>query len=175
MSRVVRLIATGTTLKADDGNRRIIRGIASSISRDRHGDIVVPRGLRWGTLPLPLLAQHNHGDVVGRVTELRATDTAVHMVAEIGEGFGKADEVWRMVRDGNLNALSIGFIGLKSSPMASHGHGLRWIEAELVEVSVVAVGSNRESRITSHAGKATNATHPKSARTGAVQLLRSTS
>ncbi len=135
-----------------ESGRRIIRGIASSINEDRHGDIVMPRGLKWGALPLPLLWQHSHSDVVGKITEITATASDVRIVAEVGRGFGRADEVFAMIREGYAAGLSIGFIGKKHE--ANGARGLKWLEAELLEVSVVSVASNRESRILDATGKA---------------------
>lgn len=124
---------------------RRITGIASTAATDRHGDIVLPRGLRFA-LPIPLLAGHAHSEVIGKVTEARATDTQLSIVAEIGEGFGETERVWKMISEGYLGFLSIGFLGLEYEPA---GKGLRWKAAELIEVSVVAIPSNRESKILS--------------------------
>ena len=46
------------TIKAVDDARRVLRGIASTPSTDRSGDIVLPAGARF-TLPMPLLWQHD--------------------------------------------------------------------------------------------------------------------
>lgn len=124
---------------------RRITGVASTSAVDRHGDIVLPRGLRFA-LPIPLLAGHAHGEVIGKVTEALASDTKLTITAEIGEGFGETERVWKMISDGYLGFLSIGFLGLEFEPA---GKGLRWKSAELIEVSVVAIPSNRESKILS--------------------------
>lgn len=125
--------------------KRIIRGRASTKDMDRHGDIVMPKGATW-QLPLPLLHAHDHQQVIGTVRKMGATGDAIFITAELVEGTQRADETWRLVEAGALDSLSIGFIGKDFELLPSGGR--RWTAFEIVEVSVVAVGSCPSAKIT---------------------------
>lgn len=128
---------------AGSGERRI-SGVASSISEDREGDIVVPSGGIW-RLPVPLLHQHSHRDPLGKVTKVEVRGGQLWFEAEFAQGVARVDEIWRLVEQGALDSLSIGFRGLKWSPTSDGGR--RWDEWELLEISVVAVGMNPDAKI----------------------------
>lgn len=158
--------------KASD-SPRIIRGIASTANRDRHGETVDPKGIAW-KLPVPLLAHHDHRAVVGKVTELSATASELRFTAQLSTATELARQVWELIQDGTLTGVSIGFLGLRHEMKDG---GLHWADAELLEVSLVAVPSNRESRIVSFGEKSIE---PKQtpirvishARPGAVRLIK---
>src|SRR5688572_1538021 len=59
-----------------------IKGIASTPTLDKHGDIVNPMGAIFKT-PMPLLWQHKHGEPVGHVTFARPTKTGIPFEAQI--------------------------------------------------------------------------------------------
>lgn len=134
MRRVEKFVGNG---------KRTIRGLASTPNVDRHGDIVVPGGGDWN-LPLPLLWQHRHDEPIGWVKEARVTPQGLHIVAELAEGLGRADDAWAMIEAKLVDSFSIGFIGLKGSPIPT---GTKWEKWELIETSIVTVPSNRESKI----------------------------
>lgn len=158
--------------KASD-SPRIIRGIASTANRDRHGEVIDPRGLTW-KLPVPLLAGHDHDALIGRVVELQATERELLFTARLTTATELARQSWDLVRDGTLTGVSIGFLGLKH--IIDDGF-LHWTSGELLEISLVAVPSNRESRIVSFGEKSIE---PKQtpiraishARPGAVRLIK---
>ena len=128
---------------ADDGSRRIT-GIASSISVDRMGDIVVPSGGSW-TLPVPLLFQHSQTDAIGRVTKAQVRGDAIVIEAQLAKGVGRADEVWSLIQQDVLDSFSIGFRSIKSEPLPNGG--LRFTQWELLEISVVAVPAQAAAKI----------------------------
>lgn len=125
------------------GGKRIISGIATARSIDRHGDVVEPTGGRW-QLPLPLLWAHDAKSPIGWVREATATGDGIRIKAEIAAGITKADEVWQLVDVGLADGFSIGFLGIKSEPIAT---GTRWVSWEWLECSVVTIPSNRDSKI----------------------------
>ena len=69
--------------------KRILRGIASTPSIDRQGDIVEPLGGTW-KLPVPLLWAHDHGSPVGWVREAKATPEGILVTCEVAQGVGRA-------------------------------------------------------------------------------------
>lgn len=118
---------------------RIIKGIASTPSVDRAGDIVEPLGCRW-KLPVPLLANHDHARLVGTLTKVHLSAAGVHIEARVAEGTQEADNAWTLIRQGVLNSMSIGFIGEQSEPLANGGRRFsRWT---LLELSLVGVPAN---------------------------------
>lgn len=124
--------------------KRILRGIATTNSIDRMGDIVEPRGGSW-KLPVPLLWAHDHTSPIGWVREAVASDKGVTVVCEVAKGIGRADEVWAMAEAGLVSCFSIGFRGLDSEPIPTGWRYKRW---ELLELSVVVVPAQADAIIT---------------------------
>ena len=123
---------------------RWLEGIATTPDLDRVGDSVNPEGAVYA-LPLPLLWQHKHDEPIGSVTEVRVTKAGIRVRARISVGVAKADEIWTLIRDGVLNACSIGFRALKSVPLKNGGR--RYDEWELLELSIVSVPAHPGAKI----------------------------
>lgn len=137
------LTVTGITKFARSGKRRI-RGMASTNSVDRQGDVVVPDGGTW-QLPVPLLWSHQHSVPVGWVHDIEVRGAGLWVECEFAEGVGDADRIWAMVDQGLVTSFSIGFRPIKSEPIRSGG--LRYNEWELLEISVVVVPANASAKI----------------------------
>ena len=71
------------SIKAFDGDRRIITGLASTPTPDRRGDILEPLGATFRN-PLPLLLHHDRERPVGRVT-LTASQSGITFEAHLPE------------------------------------------------------------------------------------------
>src|SRR5699024_6875949 len=80
--KLLRAYATLETKAVEEDGRRIIRGVASTLSTDRMGDIVMPKGAKF-SLPLPLLWQHNHPAPVGNVVKADVSDEGITIEAEL--------------------------------------------------------------------------------------------
>jgi hypothetical protein len=105
---------------AEDGaGKRIFRGMATTPSTDRTGDIVEPKGAEF-KLPIPLLWQHNSREPVGWVTAAKVTDKGIEIegevanVAEPGKLKDRLDEAWQMLHAKLVQGLSIGFTAIES-------------------------------------------------------------
>lgn len=129
-------------LEREDG--RWIEGWATTGREDRVGDIVVPEGAAY-TLPIPLLFAHKHDEPIGSVVRAEITKAGIRIRAKLTEGVARADEVWRLVQDGALTAVSIGFQALKHSALPNGG--MRFDKWEWHELSVVSVPANPDARI----------------------------
>lgn len=137
------LTVTGVTKFMASGKRRI-RGMASTNSVDRQGDIVDPAGGTWA-LPVALLWNHQHSVPVGWVRSIEVRGSGLWVEAEFAEGVGQADEIWSMVDKGLVTSFSIGFRPIKSEPIP--GGGLRFILWELLEISAVVIPANPDAKI----------------------------
>jgi HK97 family phage major capsid protein/HK97 family phage prohead protease len=136
------------TIKSINDEQRIIRGIASTPSTDRAGDIVEPKGAKF-SLPIPLLSQHDHSSPIGMVTSAKITDKGIEIEATIpkNSGLGYVDKAWSQIKAGLVRGLSIGFKGTKAEQIK--GGGLRFKEWTWLELSAVTIPCNAEANIVS--------------------------
>lgn len=142
------------------GNDRIVEGWASTPREDRMGDVVVPDGARY-ELPLPLLFAHKHDEPIGSVISATVTRAGIRIRAKLTEGVARAEEVWKLIKDGALTAVSIGFQPLRSTPLANGG--FRFDEWSWHELSIVSVPANPDAKIAIGKGVA-YATNPEPVR-----------
>jgi HK97 family phage prohead protease len=142
------LSLSGITKFVASGQRRL-RGFASTDDLDRQGDVVVPSGGRW-TLPVSLLWQHMHHMPIGWVRSIEVRGAGLWIEAEVAQGFGQADEAWRMVEANLVTGYSLGFLPIASEPL--RGGGRRFTDWELLEVSVATVPANPFAKIQRRAG-----------------------
>jgi HK97 family phage prohead protease len=136
------------TIKSLDEEQRILRGIASTPSTDRTGDIVEPKGAKFD-LPIPLLSQHDHASPIGHVTAAIITDKGIEIEAHIPKesGLGYVEKAWMQIKAGLVRGLSIGFRALKSEPIKGT-NGIRFKEWSWLELSAVTIPANAEASIT---------------------------
>ena len=82
---------------------RAFKGIASTPSTDRAGDIVEPKGAEF-QLPIPLLWQHSASQPIGWVTSATVKDTGIEVVVEVasisepGKLKDRLDEAWQSLK-----------------------------------------------------------------------------
>jgi hypothetical protein len=135
----------------DDG-KRIIRGVATTPTPDRMGDIVDPLGVTFKN-PLPFLWQHDSWSPIGTCTFDKPTKDGITFVAElpIVEELGalkdRIDEAWQSIKLGLVRAVSIGFRAMEYSFMDEGG--IRFIASEIYELSAVTIPAQPEAVITS--------------------------
>jgi len=100
------------TCKAIDGQPTTFEGEASTFGNtDLTGDII-KKGAFTETLKtrMPkLLWQHKHSELIGGFDEVRETATGLFVKGRLTRGVQRADEAARLMHDGYLNAMSIGF------------------------------------------------------------------
>lgn len=132
-------------LKSVDDESRIIKGIASTPSTDRSGDIVEPKGAKF-SLPFPLLSQHDHSSPIGEVTYAKVTDMGIEIEAVIPKdsGLDYVEKTWKQIKSGLVRGLSIGFRGLEVERMKK---GLRFKSYEIIELSAVTIPCNADASI----------------------------
>jgi len=141
-------------VKAMDDARRTLSGIATSPTTDRVGDVVESLGVRFKN-PMPLLWQHDAKKPVGWVRFGKANKDGIPFEAEIanieepGTLKDRVDEAWQSVRAKLVTAVSIGFRAVNNQVEMIKGGGIRWLETEVMELSLVTIPANPDATITS--------------------------
>lgn len=139
------------TLKAVNEEKRILTGIASTISADRQDDIVVPTGAQF-TLPIPFLWQHESDEPVGEVTKARVTATGIEVEVQMaftnepGTLKDRLDEAWQSIKLGLVKGMSIGFKALDAEQIEG-SWGMRFKKWLWLELSAVTIPANGECSI----------------------------
>lgn len=133
------------TVKSFDEDSGIIKGIASTPTTDKVGDVVEPMGAEFN-LPLPLHHEHDRKDVVGTVTEAKATPEGIEFTAQIAKDVSdQINEVWRRVKAGLIPFVSVGFRAIEHKAIKGGIHFTKWAWDEL---SLTTIPANAEARIT---------------------------
>lgn len=139
------------SVKSIDEEKRIIRGVATTPSVDRVGDIIDPMGVKFDN-PLPLLWQHEHDKPIGSVKFDKPTKSGIEFEASIastsepGTLKDRLDEAWQSIKLGLVRAVSIGFRAIEYAFMDSGG--IRFTETEVYELSAVTIPANADALIT---------------------------
>ena len=137
-------------VKSLDNEKRTFRGIATTPTPDRVGDIVNPLGATFKN-PLPLLWNHDHSKPIGTVRFSKPTEKGIEFEAEVasvseaGVLKDRLDEVWQMVKAGLVRAVSIGFRPLQFERIKDGG--LHFLKSEIFELSAVVIPANSEATI----------------------------
>ncbi len=121
-----------------------IEGYASTVDRDRSGDIVSAAAWSKGLenyLKNPIiLAQHDYDDPIGRMVEHKVDSKGLWIKARISA----AAEVYGLIKDKVLTAFSIGFRVLDAD-YDQEADVFMIKELELMEISVVSVPCNQNT------------------------------
>lgn len=137
-------------IKAVEDDKRVITGVATTPSPDRVGDIVEPTGVSFKN-PLPLLWNHRSDAPVGTVRFDKPTKDGITFtaklpkIAEPGPLKDRVDTAWGEVKNGLVRGVSIGFRAMETSRLDDGG--IRFIETEVLELSLVAIPANAEATI----------------------------
>jgi len=139
-------------VKGLNDGARTIAGTATTPSVDLVGDIVESIGAKY-TLPVPLLLHHRHDQPVGEVTFMQPTAKGIPFQARIakidepGKLKDRVDEAWQSVKAGLIKGVSIGFTPIKDKYEMIKGGGIRFLEWNLHELSLVVVPANQDATI----------------------------
>lgn len=136
----------------EEDGKRIFRGIATTPTPDRAGDIVEPKGAEF-QLPIPFLWMHNSRDPVGWVTACNITDKGIEIVGEIANLPEPAslkerlDTAWAMLKGQLVRGLSIGFKPLEEARIGDT-YSYRYLKWLWLELSAVVIAANGDCSIT---------------------------
>jgi HK97 family phage prohead protease len=142
-------------VKGGDANKRQIEAIASAPSIDRDGEIISIEALKAalpGYLRNPvILASHVHktdtgnSSVVGKCVAARVDSAGLHITVEFAKT-ALGEEYLGLYKDKHQRAFSIGFMPIRYEDRQIKGKLVRvFTEIELMEISCVAVPSNRDA------------------------------
>jgi HK97 family phage prohead protease len=138
-------------VKAVEEDARVIRGIATTPTPDRVGDIVDPEGVKFQN-PMPLLWQHQHDMPVGTVKFNKPTKDGITFEATFAKAQqsqtlkDRIDEAWESVKLGLVSAVSIGFRSIEHALMKDGGY--HFIKSEVYELSLVTIPAQADAVIT---------------------------
>lgn len=151
-------VAVGTPKAAGDGSRRI-RFVFSDASVDRSGDTIAPDGWQldaFGENPVALWAHDASALPIGRAVNVLVE--AGRLMGDIefaaAEDYAFADTVYRMVKAGYINAVSVGFMPIDykwADDEEERPWGIDFTQQELLEISVVPVPCNANALIEARA------------------------
>ena len=143
-----------------DTDQRTVEAIVSTGEVDRYQEIVEPSAFKkwlkhFAANPV-MLAAHDHSawstgepTVIGKWMDIRITDKGLVATGKFMADDELAERYWRRYRDGYMRAFSVGFIAhsweMREFNLAEGvSKRLRvFTEAELLEISAVAVPANR--------------------------------
>lgn len=135
---------------SESSDERIIKGIATTQTLDRDGDIVEPSGASFA-LPIPFLWQHQRDKPIGEVVAASVSDKGIEVeihlaqINESGKLKERLDEAWHSIKSGLVKGLSIGFRGKEYAHTESGIHFTKW---DWHELSAVTIPANSEATIT---------------------------
>lgn len=139
---------------SEDKDHYIIKGIATTPSADREGDVVDPMGASY-KLPIPFVWQHSAWQPIGRVesVQLKKNGIPVEMhipkVAEAGRLKDRIDEAVQSIKYRLVTGLSIGFRANRDDVEIMSSGGLHFKKWEWLELSLVTIPANADASITS--------------------------
>lgn len=139
---------------SEDGSVVRIKGIASTPTVDRMGDVVNPLGARFKT-PMPLLWQHQHDKPVGHVVFAMPNKNGIPFEAEIpvikeaGLLKDRVDEAIQSLRHRLVAFTSIGFSAVPDATKRLPSGGLEFSEWNWHELSLVTIPAQPDAVITS--------------------------
>lgn len=131
-------------VKGVNEEMRVISGLATSPVPDREGDIVDPFGAKFATT-IPLFLYHDSKQCVGTVRLGVPTakgipfEATIPKVIEAGNLQQRVDEAWQMVKYKLIAAVSIGFKMVAGQVEALKDGGYKFLQCEILELSLVPV------------------------------------
>ena len=148
-------------VKFSNADTGIIKGFAATYGGepDAVGDVIAPGAFinslaRIATegRKLKILRAHDQNKPIGQWTSLTDTPSGLMVEGKLTLDNTDGADAYALIKDGTIDALSIGYAVIASEPRSGGGRTLT--EIELVEISVVTFGANKSARITDVKGVA---------------------
>ena len=138
--------------QSEDEEYFTFSGVATTPTPDRMNDIVDPLGASFAKT-IPLLWQHNSEKPVGHTEFGKPTKAGIPFTARIpiikeaGALKDRIDEAIQSVKYSLVAAVSIGFKALNNAVERIDNGGLKFLETEIMELSLVTIPANSEAVI----------------------------
>lgn len=147
---------TITAEKVSGDDNRTFTALITNEAKDRDSEILLASGMSKKDFLTNgiILFNHDADQPIGTTTALRRSGNGWIAKGRIAENVQKAEEVWQLLKQGILKAVSVGFQVLEErSPtkkdIEEFGKGVRNIISKwnLLEFSIVSVGANQEALV----------------------------
>lgn len=131
-------------VKGVNEEQRVIYGLATSPVPDRIGDVVDQFGAQFAKV-IPLFLYHDSRLAVGTVKLGKPTkdgipfEASLPKIIEPGALQTRVDEAWQMVKYKLIAAVSIGFRGIEGKIERLKTGGMKFLESEILELSLVPI------------------------------------
>lgn len=139
----------GTIAEVKALGDRQIEAIVATDAIDRHGEILSIEGVdlkAYKQNPVVLWA-HDYGSLpIAKAVGIKKEDGKIVAKMEFNENDEFAMKVYQAIKDGFLNAFSIGFIPTDAKYIEGKD-ALMWTQSEMIEFSVVPVPANAEALV----------------------------
>jgi len=133
------------TASTESDDSIYIEGYASTVDRDRQGDVIPMKAWNEGLhnyLKNPIiLAYHNHQMPIGKMVEHKVTDQGLWIRAQIPAEIG---DIYKLIKKGILSAFSVGF-RVRDADYDNTTETFLVKELELHEISVVSIPANQNT------------------------------
>lgn len=146
-------IEKATDSKRDGKRVRTISGIATSMTMDRYGDVVMPAGARFTAQPVALW-QHDSMQPVGLQVSTTIRETDIPVTIELAEPtesqtlIDRIAEAWESVKLGMVRGLSIGFRPMPDGfTFDEQNWAFTFNVWEWLETSLVTIPANPDAQI----------------------------
>jgi HK97 family phage prohead protease/HK97 family phage major capsid protein len=131
---------------SEDDESLVIKGYASTVNKDRVGDVIERNAWSNGGLANYLknpviLAYHDHKRPIGKMIDYTVDEVGLKITAKISKAAG---DITDLIKDGVLQAFSVG-VRVKEADYDNATDTFLIKSVELHEVSVVAVPANQDS------------------------------
>ncbi len=122
---------------------------------DSYGDVIAPGAYAdslgehkaRGTMP-KMFWQHDAGEPIGKWIEAKEDDTGLFVRGRLNMSVQRAKEAHALLKDGDIDGLSIGY-RIKEYSVDTETDVWTLEKLELLEVSVVSIGANRNAVVAS--------------------------
>jgi len=141
---------TKAFVKEIDENERTLVAYASTETLDRDGDIIEASGWvldNFRKNPVLLWAHRYDMPPIGKVLWVKHDGKSLKFKARFADT-QMASDIWRLFKDGYLNAFSVGFIPIEMKYEERDGREVRvFKKQELLEISAVPVPANPDALV----------------------------
>jgi len=155
-----KFFTTSFKTKSEESEDRTITFVATKEVVDRDGEIITIKGIdikNFKRNPVILWAHERAGLPIGKAVDVKKKqDGEMHVKVQFAEPevYAFADTVYKLVKGGYLNAVSIGFIPDFNAIRRDEKTGTRiYDKTEMFELSVVPIPANQEALVLGKAMK----------------------